>query len=88
MGTVLIDTTDLGEAEEVLSANYAKVRISAPAGALTIDDVSYSYNMSFDTEPIANIVLCRVHAGHHRATITRRPSGGVWPGSSGCDLCT
>jgi AraC-like DNA-binding protein len=87
MSTVLIDTTDLGEAEEILSANYTRMRFGAPAGVTThtrvlrsqvgslmIDDLKYSYDMRFDTEPMADIVLCRVHSG----TIEQRfPDGQV-----------
>jgi hypothetical protein len=35
MSTVLLDTTDLGEAEEILSSNYTKMRFGAPADATT-----------------------------------------------------
>src|SRR5262249_21624230 len=76
MSTVLIDTTDLGEAEEILSANYTRMRFGAAAGVTThtrvlrsqvgslmIDDLKYSYDMRFDVEPMADIVLCRVHSG-------------------------
>ena len=85
--TVLLDTTDLGEAEEVLSASYTKQRHSAPSEALTrarvvrsqigsliVDDIEFSYDLSMEADPLADIVLCRIHSGF----ITRQfPEGGV-----------
>ncbi len=74
--TVLLDTTDLGEAEEILSASYTKQRHSAPSDALTrarvvrsqlgsliIDDIEFSYDLSMEADPLADIVLCRIHSG-------------------------
>ncbi|UMB70650.1 helix-turn-helix transcriptional regulator [Mycobacterium paraterrae] len=74
--TVLLDTTDLGEAEQILSASCARQRHSAPAEALTgarvvrsqigsliVDDIEFSYDLSTEPEPLADIVLRRVHSG-------------------------
>ena len=74
--TVLLDTTDLGEAEQILSASYARQRHSAPAetltgarvvrsqiGSLIVDDIEFSYDLSTEAEPLADIVLRRVHSG-------------------------
>ncbi len=77
MSVVLLDTTDLAEAEDVLSANYTKMRLSAPADALTrtrvtrsyigsamtVDEIEYNYDLTFDSDPLDHIVLCRVRSG-------------------------
>jgi AraC-like DNA-binding protein len=74
--TILLDTTDLGEAEEVLSANYTKARLSASPTALThtrmvrcqvgsmiSDHVEFNYDLDVEADPMKDIVLSRVHAG-------------------------
>ena len=74
--TVLLDTTDLGEAEEVLSANYTKQRfttsptavthtrvVRSQAGSMISDHVEFNYELELDAEPLTDIVLCRLHSG-------------------------
>jgi len=74
--TVLLDTDDLGEAEEVLSASYAKQRHSAPRGSWThvrvlrtqlgpliADEISFSHDLVIDADPAENIVVCRNRSG-------------------------
>jgi AraC-like DNA-binding protein len=75
VSTLLLDTTDLGEAEAVLSATFARVRIAADGGgaqtrmrrthvgSLAIDELQFCYDMSYDAEPPESILLCRVHTG-------------------------
>lgn len=77
MSEVLLDTRDLGEAEDVLGANFVKVRIRAVPGdtaprtrvlrnwmdSLTIDDFRFNYAMSFDGDPSDMLMLCRVRSG-------------------------
>jgi AraC-like DNA-binding protein len=74
--TILLDTTDLGEAEEVLSANYTKMRMTAShseatrtrvsrsyVGSMTVDDVSYTYEVFADTDPLTDILLSHIRSG-------------------------
>ncbi|RDH74471.1 helix-turn-helix domain-containing protein [Mycolicibacterium moriokaense] len=74
--TVLLDTTDLGEAEAVLSATYTKQRFStrrdAPIrarvirsqlGTLVADDISFDFDLDTQAEPLADILLCRIRSG-------------------------
>lgn len=76
MRTLLLDTQDLGEAEQILGRTYAAVRISGTAadatrmkisrtsvGPLTIDDAEVGYEFSYDAEPPEKIFLCRVRSG-------------------------
>lgn len=77
MSEVLLDTGDLGEAEDVLGANFVKVRIRADPGesplrtrvlrsslgSLTVDDFRFSYSMSFTGESPDKLMLCRVRSG-------------------------
>jgi AraC-like DNA-binding protein len=76
MSTVLLDTDDLGKAEQVLNQTYGAVRISGTAsdathlrisrrslGPLIIDDVEVGYDISFDAESPEKICLCRVRSG-------------------------
>ncbi len=87
MSAVLLDTDDLGEAEEVLSAHYTKVRCSAPAdapthtrvlrsqiGPLIVDDIEFRFHLNVEADPFPNIVLCRVHTG---AIAQQFPNGQV-----------
>ena len=76
-GSFIIDSHDIGEAEELLTATYTKVRLSeqshgAPTrtrvwrtriGSLDVDDFEYSYDLEYDVEPMETILLCRVLKG-------------------------
>jgi hypothetical protein len=76
-GTFIIDSYDIGEAEEFLSTTYTKLRLSeqsngAPTrtrvwrtqiGSLTVDDFEYSYDLRYEAEPMETILLCRVLKG-------------------------
>jgi hypothetical protein len=76
-GSFIIDSHDIGEAEEILSATYAKVRLSeqsigAPTrtrvwrteiGPLNVDDFEYSYDVQYELDPPEMILLCRVLKG-------------------------
>ncbi len=76
-GSFIIDSHDIGEAEELLTATYTKVRLSelshaAPTrtrvwrtriGSLDVDDFEYSYDMQYHADPIEKILLCRVLKG-------------------------
>lgn len=76
-GSFIIDSHDIGEAEELLTATYAKVRLSEQShgtptrtrvwrtrfGSLDVDDFEYSYDLQYDVEPMETILLCRVLKG-------------------------
>lgn len=76
MGTVLLDTADLAEAEAFLSKAYAKVRLEsrreirtrtrivrAELGSLIIDQGRFAYDAAYDAQPPEAICLCRVRNG-------------------------
>ena len=76
MSTVLLDTDDLGKAEQILCQAYGAVRINGTAsdvtrmrisrrslGSLCIDDAEISYDISYDAESPEKICLCRVRSG-------------------------
>jgi AraC-like DNA-binding protein len=77
ISTVLLDTDDLGEAEETLSAAFGKLRIGTSSGevpartrmrrtfvgSLSVDDLDFSYDMSLEMGPPEKITLCRIHSG-------------------------
>lgn len=77
MPTVLFDTTDLGEAEEQLRANIARVKLAGSAGdgptrlrmvrcnlgSMTLDDTYLSNDLTYEMEPPENILLCRGYSG-------------------------
>ncbi|MGO8767557.1 MAG: helix-turn-helix transcriptional regulator [Mycobacterium sp.] len=77
MPTVLFDTTDLGEAEEKLSANFARVKLATPAGedptrlrmlrstigSMTLDDTYLSCDVNYRMEPPGGVLLCRGYSG-------------------------
>jgi AraC-like DNA-binding protein len=76
-GTFIIDSHDISEAEELLSATYARVRLSEKSdgvptrtrvwrteiGSLDVDDLEYSYDMRYELDPPEMILLCRVFKG-------------------------
>jgi AraC-like DNA-binding protein len=76
-GSFIIDTHSVGEAEELLSATFTKLRLTeqsrgAPTrtrvwrtrlGPLNIDDFEYSYDFAYDADPLDVILLCRVLKG-------------------------
>jgi AraC-like DNA-binding protein len=76
VSTVSIDTYDLEEAEEALSAAYSEMRFAAPPGTpthtkiersqlapLTHDEIDFSYDMVAHVEPMPDIALCRMRSG-------------------------
>lgn len=93
MRTVLLDTDDLGEAEQVLGQTYAAVRISGTAsdadrmkiwrrsfGPLTIDDAEVGYDFSYDAESPEKIYLCRVRSGLLEERLPASPPNSVGAG--------
>ncbi|RDH77454.1 helix-turn-helix domain-containing protein [Mycolicibacterium moriokaense] len=76
-GSFIIDSRDLGEAEQLLTATYTKVRLTqrshgsntrtrvwrTPMGELDVDDFEYSYDMQYAVDPMQSILLCRVLKG-------------------------
>jgi AraC-like DNA-binding protein len=77
-GSFIIDSSDIGEAEDLLTSTYTKVRLSEQSrglptrtrvwrthvGSLDIDDFEYSYDLQYsDVEPSEMILLCRVLKG-------------------------
>lgn len=76
MRTVLLDTDDLGKAEDILGRTYAAVRLRGTAGdstrmtisrtsvgLLTIDDAEVGYEFGYDAEAPEKVYLCRVRSG-------------------------
>jgi AraC-like DNA-binding protein len=76
MATVILDTTDLGEAENVLSAVYTRMRFFAKpdqpirtrvqrtmVGALAVDELHYGHDFNFEGDPLDSIVLSRIRSG-------------------------
>lgn len=76
-GGFIIDSRDIGEAEELLTATYTRVRLNdhsrcAPTrtrvwrtqvGPLNVDDFQYSYDLHYEAEPADFILLCRMLKG-------------------------
>jgi AraC-like DNA-binding protein len=81
--TVVFDSTDLGRTEEFLSTSYAPMRIGSTtgragaritrvtAGAVSVDQLDLSFEMSYDVRPLGKICLCDIDSGtiedHHVA---------------------
>ena len=84
IGTRLLsfDSSDLGETEDFLVRNYTKMRISGEAGEprarirrrwlgeVSIDELAFGYDMSFDADPLGRVMLCRVHQGRIEQQVT------------------
>ena len=76
MGTVLLDTCDLAEAEAFLSKTYTKLRLESrrqtrtqtrivrsDLGSLIVDQGRFAYDATYDAQPPEKIYLCRVRNG-------------------------
>lgn len=88
IGSFLVDTDDIGEAEAAIGENFGRINIGAlpdgpptrtrvwrtEIGKLTLDEAEYTYEMNFTMEPLEKILLCRVRSG---AIEERLPGGQV-----------
>jgi hypothetical protein len=83
MSTLLLDTNDLGEAEQILGRTYGAVRISGGdatpmrilrscLGTLSVDDAEVGCEISYDAEPPDKICLCRPRFGVIEEHLPRR----------------
>jgi AraC-like DNA-binding protein len=74
--TVLVDTDDLGVAEAALSANFAKIRMSAVAapststritqaeiGKVAVQRIEFGFSFRYEIDPLEKLVICLVDAG-------------------------
>ena len=85
MRTVLLDTTDLGEAGEVVSANFGRVRMAvvehtgltrsrlerSMVGSMTVDRADFAYTFSYAMAAPERVLLARIHSGSIDARIER-----------------
>lgn len=85
MFTVLLDTTDLGEAEEVVSASFGRIRMAAGehgvptrsrlersmVGSMSVDVADFDYAFSYAMVPPERILLVRVRSGSIDARVER-----------------
>ncbi|GFG53875.1 helix-turn-helix transcriptional regulator [Mycolicibacterium agri] len=76
-GSFIVDSRDIGEAEALLTKTYTRVKLSntsrsactrtrvwrTPATSLNVDDIEYSYDVTFEADPSDNILLCRMLKG-------------------------
>ncbi len=77
MSTVLIDTEDLSEAEALLGAAYSRIRLCPRSGdaamhtrlrrtcvgPLSVDHVEFRFGLTYETDPVDQIHLCRTFSG-------------------------
>lgn len=97
MAAVLLDTTDLAEAEQALSANFTKVRIESSSrgtttrtrltrrliGALRVDELRFDYDFRYETNPPDKVALLLVRSGLIRSQDSRGFSRDYGPGDVG-----
>ena len=69
------DSCDLDETEDFLVRAYAPMRISGVGhpsrarihrrwvGSVNVDEMSFSYTLSYTAKPLGRVCLCRVHSG-------------------------
>lgn len=89
---VVFESDDLGETEEFLVKNYARMSLGADSahaglrntrrflGDISFDEVRFGFEMSFDSEPMGRVTLCRVRSGHIEQTVAGQPLDVVCPG--------
>lgn len=97
MFTVMLDTTDLGEAEEVVSASFGRIRMSAGefglptrsrlqrsmVGSTSVDVADFDYAFSYAMVPPERILLVRVRSGSIDARVERGAFQGFGAGQVG-----
>ena len=89
---VYFDSDDLGVTEEFLVENYTKMSIGGEGeqshtritrkwlGDISFDELEFSYDMSFDADPLGQVCLCRVHDGHIEDTVPGSSPDSFGPG--------
>ena len=92
MQDLSFDSSDLGETEEFLVKAYTKMRIGSAGeqsrariarralGPIGMDELAFTYDMSFDASPLSRIVLCEMRSGHIEETISGRQTDVFTPG--------
>ncbi|MBQ0855560.1 AraC family transcriptional regulator [Streptomyces sp. BH-SS-21] len=76
MNSLVFDSNDLSLTEDFLSRAYSRLRIghSGTSGirtrirreampSVTVDELDFNYEMSYEVEPLGKITLCTVHEG-------------------------
>ena len=88
----LFDSDDLGATEDFLVRNYTKMSIGGEGershtritrkwlGDISFDEVAFSYDMSYDADPLGRVCLCRVHDGRIEENFIGEPQDVFAPG--------
>lgn len=89
---VVFHSDDLSVTEDFLVRNYAKMSIGGQGerpstrisrkwlGEINYDEAQFSYEMSYDSEPLDKVCLCRVLDGHIEDDIFGQPTDVLAPG--------
>ncbi|MCX2715461.1 helix-turn-helix transcriptional regulator [Mycolicibacterium sp. J2] len=85
-------SSDVGETEDFLVRAYTKMTIASSSpdahttisrrwlGSLSYDELSFTYDMSYDADPLGRIILCRVRDGHINENFIGEPADVFAPG--------
>ncbi|OBJ56648.1 helix-turn-helix transcriptional regulator [Mycobacterium sp. 1423905.2] len=86
------DSTDISETEEFLGRAYTKMRIDGEGeqsrarierrwlGPVNFDQLHFTYDMSYDANPLERVVLCRVESGQIEEDFADQPQDVFAPG--------
>lgn len=92
MQDMTFESADLGETEEFLIKAYTKMSIGRQGassqarivrralGPIGMDELSFSYEMSYDADPLGAIVLCQVRSGRIEENFIGEPADVFAPG--------
>lgn len=92
MQDMTFESTDLGETEEFLIKAYTKTSIGGQGassharivrralGPIGLDELSFSYELSYDADPLGAIVLCQVRNGRIEENFIGEPTDVFAPG--------
>jgi AraC-like DNA-binding protein len=76
MNDLEFESDDVAATEAFMVRAYTKMRLSSDSqhthariarrwlGPVSLDDLEFSYDVSYDSNPLGRICLCRVHSGH------------------------
>lgn len=94
MSQILLDTDDVGTAETVLSATFARIRLAvcddatlrfrvrqSRLGSLAVHDLHYDNDFRYVMEPVESLIICLTESGEVNQSVSGREPASAGPGA-------